>query len=330
MYEYANEFVNHGHDVCLYHVATIEGCKYNIPHWLRMIRTLIVYPDSRPKWYELDQRIKTINIPKIDKQYIRSADFNMLTMWAEVAEFAKIGDSIGKRINLIQAYETWIGDVEKVNDSFKTGAYNIVISGFLADLVERITGSRPPILRNSISKTFCKVINQEKRNAARVAMLYSIHPYKGIEFGLSALKLAKKEVPELYVDLFGIFDAPHNLPEWIIYHKEPKNLCDIYNSASIYLSSSVNDGWDLPCTEAMRCGCAVVCTDIAGHKEYAREGDTAFLAPAEDAQALSNRIVEAIQNNELRFKIAKNGEIEAQKYTMDVAYNQLLQLLAEL
>ena len=89
MYQYANAFAENGHDVYLYHVATIENVSYNIPHWLRWLRTKILYGDSKPSWFRIDDRIKTINIPFIKDCNIRKADFNFITMWAEVLEIAK-------------------------------------------------------------------------------------------------------------------------------------------------------------------------------------------------------------------------------------------------
>lgn len=329
MYEYANCFAENGHDVVLYHVATIEKLKYNIPHWLRMIRTKLFYSDSRPKWFQISDKVKTINIPRIESQYIRQADFNMLTQWAEVLDFNKLGDSKGKRVNLIQGYETWFGDTDDLHNSYKTGAQNIVISSFLADVVEKVTGERPPIVKNSISPVFLQKTPSDQRPYASVAMLYSEHVYKGASYGIEALHIAKKRVPQLQVEMFGTFNPPSDLPEWIHYHKEPKDLCGLYNSVQIYMSPSVNDGWDLPCTEAMKCGCALLCTDIAGHKEYARDGETAFLAPAEDANQLADRLVQLINDTEARNTIIKNGLIEAEKYTLASSYSQLVTIITQ-
>ncbi|MCQ2210618.1 MAG: glycosyltransferase family 4 protein [Paludibacteraceae bacterium] len=327
MYEYANCFAEHGHDVVLYHVATIEKLKYNIPHWLRMIRTQLFYSDSKPKWFKISDKVKTINIPHIESQYIRTADINMLTQWAEVLEFAKLGDSKGKRVNLIQGYEIWFGDTDDIHNSYKTGTQNIAISSFLADIVEKVTGERPPIVKNSINGIFQLKTPIDKRIPTSVAMLYSELSCKGSTYGLDALKLARKEVPTLQVEMFGTFNPPQDLPEWIHYHKEPKDLCGLYNSVQIYMSPSVNDGWDLPCTEAMKCGCALLCTDIAGHKEYAREGETALLVPAEDANMLAQRLVELINNDTIRNTIIKGGLAETEKYTLETSYNQLIEAI---
>ncbi len=327
MYEYANCFAENGHDVYLYHIATVEGIKYNIPHWLRMIRTKLFYGDSKPKWFPISDKVKTINIPRIDSQYIRSADINMLTMWAEVLDFAKIGDLKGKRVNLIQGYEVWFGSEEQVHNSYKTGTINIAISNYLADIVERETGERPAIVKNSINPKFKLTKSIEGRQIGTISMLYSEHECKGSKFGIEALKIAQKSVPGLKVEMFGTFDCPDGLPEWIHYQKEPKDLCALYNSVSMHLSPSVNDGWDLPCTESMKCGCALVCTDIAGHKEYAREKETALLAEAEDANGLAQRIIELANNEDLRISLAKTGLQETEKYTIDKSYEQILDIL---
>ncbi|MBO4529776.1 MAG: glycosyltransferase family 4 protein [Paludibacteraceae bacterium] len=329
MYEYANCFAEKEHDVVLYHVATVEKLKYNIPHWLRMLRTRLFYSDSKPKWFHISDKVKTINIPHIESKYIREADINILTQWAEVLDYSKLGDSKGKRLNLIQGYETWFSDMDDLYNSYKTGAKNVVISSFLADIVEKVTGERPPIVKNSINPIFQQKTPTDQRPYASVAMLYSEHVCKGSSYGIEALKIAKKEVPQLQVEMFGTFNPPSSLPDWIHYHKEPKDLCGLYNSVQIYMSPSVNDGWDLPCTEAMKCGCALLCTDIAGHKEYAREGETAFLAPAEDANKMAERLVELITDADRRNTIIAGGVSEAEKYTLSASYSQLENIIGE-
>ena len=132
---------------------------------------------------------------------------------------------------------------------------------------------------------------------------------------------------QLQVEMFGIFNRPDNLPTWINYTQRPKDLCALYNSVSIHISPSINDGWDLPCTEAMKCGCALVCTDIAGHKEYARDGETALLVQPQDAEALAESIIKMIQDDVLRSRIASNGLQEAEKYTLEIAYQKLITII---
>jgi glycosyltransferase involved in cell wall biosynthesis len=327
MYEYANEFAAKGHDVHLYHVATIDRIKYNMPHWLRMIRTRLFFPDSKPKWFDFDKRIQTHNIPRISKELIRPADANILTMWAEVLNFQSIGDTLGKRINLIQGYETWMASEDDVHKSYQTGTINIAISEYLADKVEDATGERPHVIKNFISSNFQKKKELADRSSASVSMLYSTITCKGSSWGIKALDIVKKQIPQLQVEMFGIFNRPDNLPAWINYTQRPKDLCALYNSVSIHISPSINDGWDLPCTEAMKCGCALVCTDIAGHKEYARDGETALLVQPQDAEALAESIIKMIQDDELRSRIASNGLQEAEKYTLEIAYQKLITII---
>ncbi len=324
MYQYANAFAENGHDVHLYHVATIKGISYNIPHWLRWLRTLIFFKNSKPSWFTLNDNIKTINIPYLTSTAIRKADYNFITMWAEVLEIAELDSSIGPCVNLIQGYETWVGTEEDVHKSFQTKAKNIVISKYLAEIVEKHTNHYPPIIPNPIGNEFIQITPIEERNPYSISMLYSTYECKGSEFGLEALNQAKKEIPELTVELFGIFSPPENLPQWIHYHRNPKDLNKIYNSVSIHVSPSVNDGWDLPCTEAMKCGCVLVCTNIAGHQEYAKDGLTALLAKPQSAESLAQKILEAMKDDSLREKLSYNGQKEVEKYTIYNSYQQLL------
>lgn len=327
MYEYANQFALGGHDVCVYHVATIKLAPYyRLPHWIRIIRTLVCYPNSKPNWFSLDKRIKTKNVPYLKKKYLRDADVTITTMWATVLELDSL-DLKGIKVNLIQGYETWFGDVTFVHKSFFAKMVHVVISDYLANVFSQITNDRAYLLPNPIEDKFCVKIDPKNRDRTTVAMLYSAHSYKGSDFGVEALIYCKKSLPSLKVKMFGTLDRPDKLPQWIEYVKTPKDVNEIYNGVAVFVSPSINDGWDLPCTEAMKCGCALVCTNIAGHTQYAKDGNTALLAQPYDSKDLADKIIKVIDDDDLRFKLVENGIKEVEKYTMQESYKRFCEIL---
>ena len=70
----------------------------------------------------------------------------------------------------------------------------------------------------------------------------------------------------------------------------------------------------------MQCGCALVCTDIGGFRDYAIDGKTALVSPVYDVQALSRNILELIGNNEKRIQIAKNANEFIQRFTLENSF----------
>jgi glycosyltransferase involved in cell wall biosynthesis len=59
--------------------------------------------------------------------------------------------------------------------------------------------------------------------------------------------------------------------------------------------------------EAMAAGAPVVATAVGGTTELVIDGETGFLAPAADAEALAQRIIYALQNFDQTGRVAERG-----------------------
>jgi glycosyltransferase involved in cell wall biosynthesis len=184
----------------------------------------------------------------------------------------------------------------------------MVIARYLQQIVFDASQRLPIMLPNAIDATkFFITVPPQQRKATSVIMLYSKEPRKGSELGLTALKNVKNKISELEVNLFGVYEKPANLPEWITYHQKPANLATLYNNAAVFFSPSLAEGWALPPAEAMACGCAVVCTNIGGHADYAINQETALLCNPEDIADMEEKLIMMLLNNELRQAMALKG-----------------------
>ena len=76
----------------------------------------------------------------------------------------------------------------------------------------------------------------------------------------------------------------------------------------------------------MLCGCAIVCTNIGGYTVVAKDNYTALLAEVGNYHQLANNITKLIENDNLRYEIAKNGHNLIKNYTWENAFNKLLNL----
>lgn len=148
---------------------------------------------------------------------------------------------------------------------------------------------------------------------------------------IAAFKLVKEKIPSLKVLVFGVPKRPDDLPEWFEYHRlpEPTEHRNLYNNAEIFCSASKAEGMALPPGEAMICGCALVCTDIGGHRVYAEPEKTALLSPVFNVEALSQNIIRLIENPSLRISIAKAGNEKMKQFTMESASKKFLEALEE-
>src|SRR2546425_8418397 len=63
----------------------------------------------------------------------------------------------------------------------------------------------------------------------------------------------------------------------------------------------------MPSMEAMACGTALVTYDNGGSRDYARDGETALVAPRRDVAALAAALERMLGDDELRRRLAAAG-----------------------
>lgn len=329
MYEYANLFAKSGYDVVVYHSMNIPYVTYHLPFILRKIRYRLFHASGHPKWFSFYKDIEFRIIPFVRDKYVRDADFMFSTMWITAFESCKLSESKGKKINLIQGYELWIGNrIELLHKSYCLPMTHIVIADYLADIVEKESGIRPFIVYNAVNSSIFKIMSKiEERNPFTISMLYSTAEIKGSKYGLEALRLCKKKVPQLEVLLFGVCSNPH-LPEtWIHYTREPKDLCSIYNSTAIFFTPSNTEGWGLPATESMFCGCALVCTRVGGHLVFAKDNITALCVEPRNPEDMSEKLIDLLLHKDKRISLAVKGNEYIQKFSWESAFQKIQNIM---
>ena len=330
MYEYANRLALRGHAVTIYHSIERPFKQSSTPTWLKQL-LFAIRGVARPKWFPLSPSVESKIVPSITDKYIVDADVVFSTWWQMAYAIHLLSSSKGKKFNLIQDYEVWKGDEDKLLESYRLPIQHMVIARYLQQIVFNASQRLPIMLPNAIDDTkFFITLPPQQRKAASVIMLYSKEPRKGSELGLTALKNVKNSIAELEVNLFGVYEKPANLPVWITYHQKPSNLATLYNNAAVFFSPSLGEGWALPPAEAMACGCAVVCTNIGGHADYAINQQTALLCNPEDIADMEEKIKMMILNNELRQAISLKGtELIAKKFNWDNSVDLLENCISE-
>jgi len=151
-------------------------------------------------------------------------------------------------------------------------------------------------------------------------MMCSHVAFKGSKDGIAALQLARKEFPDLLVVLFGNGYRPPWVPEWMSFTQDPpqQDLVEqFYNGSSIMLSPSLAEGFPLPPAEGAACGCAVVATDIGGHREYIENGVTGLLSPPRDATALARNLCMLLADDNLRIRLAQTANESIKRFTWE-------------
>lgn len=325
LFEYANRLSEFGHTVNIYYPASISYLERGYKSYLKFLYYKVINKNI-PDWFKLEKKIKVIYIEKVSDKYITDGDIILSTWWSLMYDIKNLSPKKGIRFNLVQDIENWEGNNTQVMNSYTVAnSKNVVIANYLYKyLTEQTGGKKPYQIPFAIdgSKYFIK--NRiEDRDRYSVCMMYSTEPRKGSSFGLQALFELKKKYPLLNVTMFSVSNAPEGLPHWIKFYQNSPNLCDLYNKAAVFLGPSNQEGCALPPMEAMYCGCAVVCTNIDGHKDYAFNGETAIFAEPQNASDMAIKIGSLFDDENLRIKIALQGNTFIRKYDWDSSARKL-------
>jgi glycosyltransferase involved in cell wall biosynthesis len=95
--------------------------------------------------------------------------------------------------------------------------------------------------------------------------------------------------------------------------KNPEEVAFYYQCADIYIHLAQADTFPNMVLEALACSVPVVATKIGGIPEQVVDGVTGFLTPPGNAEAVSGRVVNLIENEELRWKMSTQAAIDVKR-----------------
>jgi len=98
----------------------------------------------------------------------------------------------------------------------------------------------------------------------------------------------------------------------------------LYNSASICVFPSIEDGFGLVVLEAMACGKPVIVTENTGAKDVITEGMDGFIVPHCNAEAIKKKIIYLYENKEIVEAMSQAAQRKAQLYTWDKSSQRLI------
>ncbi|MDO4153628.1 MAG: glycosyltransferase family 4 protein [Clostridia bacterium] len=169
-----------------------------------------------------------------------------------------------------------------------------------------------------VAEEKCRVVNGSGVNTERFPiapypeqmtffMLSRVMYSKGIREYLKACEIVKEKHPEVRCMLLGACegiqdslseaDLQSYIDRGIIEHfGETDTVADYYKQCSVYVLPSYREGTPRTVLEAMSMGRAVITTDAPGCRETVQNGETGFLVPVKDADALAEKMLSFIEN----------------------------------
>jgi glycosyltransferase involved in cell wall biosynthesis len=110
-------------------------------------------------------------------------------------------------------------------------------------------------------------------------------------------------------------------------------LPEYYRTASIAVAPSVNERacLGLAIIEAMACGRAVIGSDVGGTREVLIDGETGFLVPPGESNALADKVVGALVDPQTLELMGQRGRLRAEtQFDKDLTNNRFESLVLDI
>ena len=295
---YADRLAGLGHDVTLVVPAGGRGAA-----WWRNVRR------AGPEWMP-GLRARIAWVARWSADALPDADVVIATAWQSAPVVAAAPARCGAKLYLVQHYESlYHGEPAAVDATYRLPLAKVVISTWLRDVMRERFDSDAEVLVTPVDRAlFRRVPVQVTTSRPRVLMLHHDYAWKGVADGLAVVARVKERVPALWLVGFGV-KPPRRRPAYDEFHVDPPQtaLAALYSGCDLYLCPSWDEGLGMPPMEAMACGAALVTYDNGGCRDYARDGQTALVAPRRDAAALTTALARLAADPALRARIAAAG-----------------------
>jgi glycosyltransferase involved in cell wall biosynthesis len=285
IYEFANGLARRGHEVHIAHGR----------FWGRGITSLdeIAWFDFEPGIHHHLDPGTGVDLPDGDVIFGTEAPRRM-----------------GLPVLLVQGLDMFPKEME--HQAFRTPGLKVCVASWLIDAGLELGVPREQLVHvpMGIDHGLFRVRTPIQDRAACVGLLHNDHPAKGWRAGLAALERVHERVPDAETIVFSQQLPSEPLPEWVEAVEAPTqtHLAEhLYDRCSVFLQSSVWEGFGFTAVEAMACGCALVTTDNGGSRDYALPGRTALVSAPKDEVALADSVERLLTDDALRIRLAEAG-----------------------
>ena len=317
---YADRLAGRGHDVAL-----IVPQRTSWTAGWRRDRT------AGPDWMP-GLRARVHRVPSWDARHLPDGDALVATAWQSAPPVAAAPSRSGRKLYLIQHYESlYHGEPARVDETYRLPLGKVVISTWLRDVMRERFGAAAEVIVTPVDPHLFHPVDIEPSDGrTRVLMLHHDYEWKGVADGLAAVEAIRARHPELSLVAFGVKAPRTRLPYEEFFENLPQpRLAWLYSRCPIYLCPSWDEGLGMPSMEAMACGAALCTYDNGGSRDYAHDGETALVAPRRDVPALARALERLVADAELRRRVAGQGQhLVRSRFDWDRATARMELLLA--
>ncbi len=197
----------------------------------------------------------------------------------------------------------WLAE-RPIPRAYRRAAFHAISESTAADLVQRgVPEDRIRVIHPGVDAVRHTPDPGVRAPAPRFLYLGRLKRYKGVEVALRALAVARRSRPDLILDVAGTGDDRPRLEsiarslaigDAVRFHgfvSEAEKL-RLLRSSWANIFPSPKEGWGITIVEAAACGTPSLASDSPGLRDSVRHGETGYLVPHGDADALAARMLE--------------------------------------
>jgi GT2 family glycosyltransferase/glycosyltransferase involved in cell wall biosynthesis len=296
IFEHLNRLYARGHDVSLYTLG-------EPPEWFPLRAPVHSFAD----YDELARALAEVEAIKV------------ATWWMTAVPVWRASVVRGIPVYFVQDIETsYYPDHERarhaVLDSYRPEFRYMTISSWNRDRLREL-GLDAELIPPGIDLDTFRPRQEVERREDMVLALGRSNPLKNLPLTLTAWRALKEPRPELC--LFGI-EPELAEGERMRYVESPddEQVNELFCRATVFIQTSIHEGFALPPLEAMATGAAVVCTDAHGNRDFCVDGVNCLM-PEPNPGAVSAALARLLADPQLRARLGDAGFQTAQEYAWE-------------
>jgi GT2 family glycosyltransferase len=308
VFEHLNHLLDRGHEVALYTLG------------------------DPPDWFELRAPVRSYEFYDELVRDLEGLDaIKVATWWNTAVPVWRASVLRGIPVYFVQDIETsYYPDDESVRDavidSYRPEFRYMTISGWNRDRLREF-GLEAELIPPGIDLGTFRPRPDLERGAGTVLAIGRSNPLKNLDLTIEAWRRLDQPRPELC--LFGI-EPELAGEEGTRYVESPSDeeVNRLFNEATVFIQTSIHEGFALPPLEAMATGGAVVCTDAHGNRDFCVD-EVNCLIPDATPTAVTAALSRLLADPALRERLGHEGIRTAAEYAWERRMDALEAFLLE-
>lgn len=164
-------------------------------------------------------------------------------------------------------------------------------------------------------------------SSKKILAIGRLHPIKGFDLLIEAWDKVSQKHNDWQLKICGegaeyqkliYMSSKINFPNSVIISNSFSDVVPEFLSSSIFVLTSKFEAFGNVIVEAKVCGVPTISFDAPnGPREIIKDGIDGFIVPVNDVDAIAEKIIYLIENEEVRFEMGRNAKLNSELYSLD-------------